>query len=172
LKTWKADKAWADRYWPQIVGVVREVAGDIITVREATPDEDTRYATDYVLTLESGDIACRVRRWDYWQRFGDITLRNSRPSGAMTEIEKLRQGWGRWYLYAWAKAEGDFGAWVFVDLDALRSSGLLDRSRGDHQNLDGSSSFVSLPLSELRQHDCLIRAGGAAQHYAPEIRDA
>ena len=161
MSDWKNDKRWADRYWPQIVSVVKEVAGDIISVREATPDEDTKRATDYVLAVDSGDIACRVRRWEYFQRFGDVTLRSSRPSGVMTEVEKLRSGWGRWYLYAWAKPSGDFGAWVFIDLDLVRASGLLGHQRQERQNRDGSSSFVSLPLAQLKH--CIVRASTEAK---------
>lgn len=156
---WQQDKAWADRYLPAIEQVIRQVAGNIITVTLASDEDDWHRATDYIVRVEAGDIACRVRRESYHSRFRDFTLRCSRPSGAVTELEKIKQGLARWYLYAWAREDGTFVDWVFVDLDRLRRSGLLFEPRKTIANKDGSSAFVSFSLSELRTHGCIVAQG-------------
>ena len=159
---WEKSKKWADKYVPEIKQVVRQVAGEIIEVRIADQDKDQHEATDYIVEISSGDIACRVRDQYFW-RFGDFTLRYSRPSGNQTELEKIKKGYARWYLYAWDKRfTGKFTAWVFVDLDKLRNSGLLDRPRRIIPNGDGSSSFVYISLVELWQHGCITEANEAA----------
>lgn len=158
-QNWKQDKAWADRYWPEIERVIRQVAGEIIDVRQADDESDQKRATDYVVSVSSGDIACRIRKWQYW-RYAEVTIRSSRPGPYKTELQKIREGFGRWYLYAWAHDDGQFGAWVFVDLDKLRDSGFLERSWEEQNNHDGSSTFICIPICHLQ--DCILRAGGAA----------
>ncbi len=139
------------------------MAGRIVEVREATTDEDTRHATDYVVTVGSGDIACRVRDWDSWLKHGDLTIRSRRPSGAKTELAKIKEGFGRWYLYAWvAKDESAIDAWMFVDLDKLRETDLLHSFRHQKWNRDRSSAFVCIFPTQLIEHSCLTDAGGKA----------
>lgn len=158
---WQQRKQWADKFWPEIERVVRTVAGDIVDVQIASDHQDQKQATDYIVTVSSGDIACRVRNWEYWRRFGDFTIRWSVPSGITTEWEKIKAGYGRWYLYAWVRPTDKFGAWIFVDLDRLRDSGLLDRMAGPWDNYDGTTFKTLAPL-KLYEYGCIVKAGGEA----------
>lgn len=161
---WKADKEKADRFLPEIERVIRSIAGDIIEVKESELEKDQQCATDYVITIDSGDIACRVRKYHYWKRFADVTLRYRRPSGRKTEFEKIKAGYARWYLYAWREVswEPKFCAWIFLDLDILRKCGLLNGEQEEIWNHDHSSSFVSLSLAALWTNECIIRANDTA----------
>lgn len=147
---WKIDKLWADQYLPEIEVIVRDVAGLIIGVRLGTEEEDCREATDYVVYVSAGAIACRVRRNCQYR---DLTLRASRPSGVHTELAKIREGWARWYLYLWVD-EGKVRDWIVVDLDMLRASGLLE-SKCRRQNLDGTT-FLPISVAELEDRKCLV----------------
>ena len=60
--------------------------------------------------LGSESIACRIRRLNCIYR--DITFRAWRSSGSKTEFEKIRNGSGRYFLYAWAKNEKDFDSFL------------------------------------------------------------
>jgi hypothetical protein len=127
---WERSKLRADKYRPEIERIIRTVAGDIVEFREATPEEDRYSATDYVVTILGGDIACRIREQWYWFEFGDFALRYSRPTGRKTEVEKIKNGYGRWYLYGWTSRLEDgykLLAWIFIDLDIIRQSGLLKK---------------------------------------------
>lgn len=163
---WLDDREWADAFWPEIERVIRGVAGDIADVRLASVDEDRKSATDYIVTVSSGDIACRIRRKGKWKGFGDFTVRAWRKSGHETELAKLQRGFGRWYLYAWAENE-HFGAWIFLDLDVLRESGLLGDDRQIIKNPDGRSGFKAYSLIELCNARCIVRSGGAASGLGP-----
>ena len=161
---WKKSKDWADKYVPEIERVIKQVAGEIVEVRIANQDEDQNHATDYIVEVSSGDIACRVREECFWHRYADITLRYLRPSGNKTELEKIKEGYGCWYLYAWDKrfTDGKFIAWVFVDLDKLRNSGLLNKPRQVVWNRDGSSAFIYIKLAELWQQGCFTEVSEEA----------
>ena len=160
-RPWKPDKKWADQFLPEIERIIREVAGSIIEVKAASQEADEHFATDYVVTVESGDIACRIRKWHYWEHFGDLTFRYSRPSGAQTEVEKIQNGFARWYLYAWAN-DGSLGAWVFINLDIVREQGTLLNDWPVFANKDGSSRFVAIPRTAFKQDGSMIACGGEA----------
>lgn len=157
---WESSKRRVNKYLPEIERIIRSIAGDIIEFRESTPEEDQHNATDYVVTVSGGDIACRVREQWYWFAFGDFALRYSRPSGRTTEFEKIKNGYGRWYLYAWTSRFSDnkLLAWIFVDLDKLRRSGLLDAPRSPIPSPDNSGEFVTFSLAEMWQQNCIIKA--------------
>ena len=150
MKDWEKDKAWADQYLPEIERLVRQVAGHIVEIRLGTDAEDMTQATDYVVEVSSGAIACRIRRDTAYR---DLTIRASRPTGARTELEKIREGWGRWYLYMWVSGS-DVEEWMFVDLDKLRDSGLLD-GKERRRNPDGVT-FLPIPKFTLWDSGCLV----------------
>jgi len=153
---WLDDKTWADGYHAAIEDAVRNVAPDILDIRVVAADEeaDQKRATDYIVQATTGDIACRIRRTSY--DFRDWTIRSSRPSGVLTELDKLCEGWCRWYLYAWTQDATTFGDWILIDLDAVRESHILDSPRQETWNHDRSSAFVTISLDELRLIGALV----------------
>jgi hypothetical protein len=167
------DRYWADTYMPAIEQLVRKVAHRIISFTIAPEQEDTKQATDYLITVETGKIACRVRRPQC--QFRDFTIRAWRKKGLKTELSKIKEGCSRWYIYAWAKDSKLLENAVLVDLDRLRQSRLLERidmefwdtpptiryrliNGIDHRkNDDGpETGFVGIPLTMLRYHGCIL----------------
>lgn len=162
MTDWRGACKWAASYLPEIERVLRSQAHHIIDISVATKEKDSQFATDYEIKVTSGDVACRVRKWEYWQRFGDFTLRHILASGQETETAKIKRGHGDWYLYAWAKSDEVFGSWVFVDLDKLWGSNLINTAR-IISNLDNrDSKFIGITLHDLRLHDCIVASGGEA----------
>ena len=94
MRGWESDKAWADRYLPEIERVVKLMAHKIISIEVSAPEADQFQATDYIVRADAGDIACRIRKWQYFGRFHDFTLRARRPSGISTEVSKIKDGYG------------------------------------------------------------------------------
>jgi hypothetical protein len=148
----KRDWAWADTYLPEIKRVLRTLAHRIITISIASDEDDTKYATDYRVTVEAGSVACRVRRPNCSYR--DFTLRHSRPSGVETEEQKILAGYCRWYLYAWAQDARRFAEWIFVDLDRLRECDIIAMAPLG-TNPDGVR-FRIIDLQALELYDCLV----------------
>jgi len=157
LEEWTRDKTWADRYVPAIREVIDKVASKIVNIQVATAQEDAENATDYIITLETGTIACRIRRPNC--NFRDLTLRAWRSSGAKTELEKIKEGHGKYYLYAWAKDADTFADWIFVDLDKFRESKLPFRNRTLIKNPDGTTGFINFKIPELLYWNCIIKRG-------------
>jgi len=65
-------------------------------IRHASWDEDVNHGTDFMI-LSSAPIrvAARLRRFEYYENLewrNQFTIRWERPSGALTEIHKIRRG--------------------------------------------------------------------------------
>jgi len=145
-------KAWADKFLPEIESIIRKVAGKIISIREATEEEDTKQSTDYVIEISSGRIGCRVRDYKYVS-FNDVTIRAWLSSGVRTEIDKLREGLLQWYLYMWISDERM--KWVFWNVDKALQAGLFNGS-DIIKNKDMMTGFVSIPISTLSEKECVV----------------
>lgn len=158
---WLRAKIEADKYLPAVTSVVSGMIGDIVSVNVLPSDyeADVKCATDYIVRVDAGDIACRVRYRDNcpWR---ELTIRSRLASGTKTELAKLREGFGRWYLYAWAdRGNYDiFPEWVWIDLDRLRSSGLMEKQRREIRNYDSRTWFIAITLKELMQADVILKA--------------
>ena len=51
----------ARKHLQQIVDILKQNAMHMIDVRIAEPEEDTKRATDFVITVAGGDVAVRIR---------------------------------------------------------------------------------------------------------------
>ena len=147
------DKQWSDHFIPQVTRILQSNASKIISIEVAPPDADAERATDMTIKVVGGNVAVRVRRDA--TRFRDLTIRSRRSSGRKTELEKIREGFADWYLYAWT-INGTISEWVLVDLGRVRESGLLDKPRKEIPNKDGTTFFVGIPIAELEQNSCIV----------------
>jgi hypothetical protein len=119
-RVWQDDKAWTDAYLPTI----KAICGYYF-IGEAPQEEDTKRNTDLiVLNIHGIRVAVRLRKYRYWieqkngrYRYrGEFTIRNSRPTGTLTEWQKIFAGMGDFFFYG------------FVDEEPpkLRGFGILD----------------------------------------------
>lgn len=139
-------------YYGQVERILKQNAPHFVNVRIASKDQDMKQATDFIVIIEGGEIAVRIRRANV--RWRDLTIR-SRIGHAKTEIHKIREGFGRYYLYCWTDANNAICDWILVDLDLLRESGLLE-NRKEIPNKDGYTAFINIPAIELAANGCLI----------------
>lgn len=155
-RDWASEKIWADDHINCINEVVRKVAGRIIEIEAASPQQDMTEAIDYSIRVSSGQLACRIRRAATCDH-RDLTMTTSRPSGVRSEVEKVRAGSVRWYLYAWADG-GKFVDWMFVDLDVVRREGLIDRAIAWKQvrRASDGSMFVFIRFEELASAGAIV----------------
>jgi hypothetical protein len=153
------NKAWADSFEREVCAVLRALSDDLVKVLVAPLDIDTQEATDYVVTVPSGNVSCRIRRekWVGWRR--DLTLRFQSRSGAKTEVEKLREETVRWYLYAWAE-DAAIVDWMFIDLAKVRQARLIESALNDEQivRLPDGSSFIWIAADDLFYAGAIVRA--------------
>jgi len=151
--SYEIDRLWADGFTLQLVDIIRQNAMHIIDIRESVLGDDISNATDMVVSVTGGDIAVRIRRNQ--TPFRDFTLRSQRISGAKTELQKIRDGFADWYLYAWTDKD-IISEWILIDLKILRESGILDVARTEFRNIDGKTSFIVIPVRELELHGCIV----------------
>jgi hypothetical protein len=148
-------KSWSDGHIDEVNRVVRKVVGKIIDIIPTDPERDRLEGIDYDIKVAVGTIACRIRRAGY--RYRDLTMTSHKISGVRTETEKILSGSVGWYLYAWA-ADGRFREWMFLDLDKLRVSGLIQTAirDGDEKNDASGNSFIFIPFQRLLAHGVVI----------------
>jgi hypothetical protein len=136
-------------------------------IGEASEEEDALRNTDLiVLRLEAVRIACRIRRYEYMARYGDeFTIRCDRPRGTKTELAKIIEGWGDYFFYGFAAAEGDnLARWLLGDLKVfrlwfMRYLAAEHRIPGTRrQNHDGSSGFIAFAVADMPR-DFIVATG-------------
>jgi len=160
MKSWQVDKCWADKFIPEITKILTQNAGAFLDVAIANDQDDMEKATDLVVTVTSGQVAVRIRRDGYKKKYRDWTIRSYRNSGSKTELEKLRDGFGRWYLYLWTN-NLMIVDWILIDLNRARESGLLFKKRHHIQNKNKNGGpdgtyFVAISIPEIKNHGCLV----------------
>ena len=147
------DRRWSDRFLPEI----KEIIGPHL-LTESLFEMDTKMATDLiVLRAKNIDIACRIRRPGYSERYpNQFTIRSSRDSGVKTELEKIINGFGDWMFYGHSDhKEIQVGLWYLIDLSAWRAHMIKNEEfikKGVKSNGDGTkfcwfdlNSFPSNP---------------------------
>ena len=99
MRAWQLDKRWADRFLPEI----KRILGEHL-IGEPPEEEDQEHNTDLmVLKMDAVRVACRVRRNQYIDRYGDeFTIRAGRPNGSKTELTKIVEGWGDYFFYGFS----------------------------------------------------------------------
>lgn len=115
----ESDKQWSDRYVPAICQII----GPRLLVPAPIERDRNEGADLIVLTARNMTFAARMRRPGFVERYPyQFTVRDSRPTGTTTELEKIRQGFGDWFFYGHAGhgAEATIAAWLLLDLAQLR----------------------------------------------------
>jgi len=149
MKSFNRDFAWQAKMLPQVKAIL-----GMTFICDAPFEEDVKRNTDLmVLTMEPLRFACRLRNHGYYERYRfDITIRNSRPSGAQTELEKLLNGYGDYMFYGFANDDRTkLVSYTIGDLKVFREW-YKDKLKSGVQpgqkkcNPDGSSDFLAFNL--------------------------
>lgn len=142
-------------YYQAFNTILKSNAIHLVDIRTATPDEDSKQSTDFVISISGGGrVAARVRKTAY----RDLTIRTQSFNGGKTEIHKLREGWGRFYLYCWVNEwKSPIIEYILVDIDVLRKSGLLNNAPATKMNTDNRTGFTYYGINTLNLYGALIR---------------
>ncbi len=151
---WVDDKRWSDRFLPEI----KRILGEHL-IGEPPHEEDAERNTDLiVLRMEAVRIGCRVRTNYYAKHYpNDFTIREGRPSGAKTELTKIIEGWGDYFLYGFADEQESFLCqWFLGDMRVFRAwfnrRIVIDKGKLpgiQKKNGDDSSWFRAFSLADL-----------------------
>lgn len=128
---YERNRAFADRHLPTAKALLRRHVAELKLVDfvEAPEDLDLDEVSD-LIPLLAGDrrVACRIRASDraHYARNGDFTLR-------LTELPKIRRGYGHFYFFGVARDDADASRglypWTILDLEVFRRAGLNGKLR-------------------------------------------
>ncbi|SRR5260221_11098 len=149
-RPYAVDRLWSDEYIPQLRSILKALLPYCVEIIIAPVEMDNKEATDLLI---NSTIAARLRKPDCQYR--DFTLRVHRDSGHETELAKIKRGHATRYFYGWTDNNHNIIHWIFVDLDKLRASGLLDKDRPHIANGDGTY-FIAIKKEELYKAGCVI----------------
>lgn len=143
----------SDKYLRAFKDILERNSMNFLSMEVSSEAKDTQEATDMIIKIEGGDVALRVREPSC--KFRDFTIRSRSRYGKKTEIHKLKEGFGDWYLYGWGDGFSLVNEYVLIDLDKVRDFGLLDVERQEIPNGDGTK-FINIPLGELQMFGCVV----------------
>lgn len=162
--TFKENWDWQLKHIEQIKSILRSQAMHIVSVDIATPEEDIKQSTDLKIRISAGDVAVRIRRENI--KYHDLTIR-AKNGNSKTEIHKLREGFGDWYLYAWT-VKDSISQWILVDINAMRKHGCFNDSRHVIMNKDGYTGFVTYSIEELESYNAIVAKNTHISSYYSE----
>lgn len=148
------DKKWSDRFLPEI----KRTLGFYLIGEPPVEDDSERNTDLMVLKMEAVRIACRIRRYEYFEKYPEeITIREGRPSGTKTELTKIVEGWGDYFFYGFSDTqEMNLVAWRLCTLTAFRIWLMRHLCAYDGKmpgisivNGDNSSSFRAFRAAEI-----------------------
>jgi hypothetical protein len=157
MDNWHKDKKWSDKFMPQI----KKELGSVL-ICESSYEDDALKNTDLtVIGMGSLNIACRVRRYKYFnsEYRSQFTVRCVRSSGNKTELTKIIEGWGDYMFYGFCdELEKDLIHWKILDLKVFRRwfSWQLVKNNGavpgeQIPNNDGGSEFLAFDTLKMPQ---------------------
>ena len=154
------------KFMPEIEKVIKDNFGlfpqDITKLELSTTEEDTRESFDIVYKSKV-EISVRIRNY-YALQWGDFTIRGKSKYGGKTEIDKLREGMGSIYLYAWKTEDNNhFESWILVDINKIRP-GLRGEDKPDlpfstRKRMiynDDETAFYNYKIQWIKERDGLI----------------
>jgi hypothetical protein len=125
---------------------------DITNIELSTTDEDTKESFDLIYKSRI-EISVRIRGNEYL-KYCDFTIRNKSKYGGKTEIDKLMEGKGSLYLYAWKDVNDMIlQSWILVDINKIRNDLLTNGCQ--RYNLD-NTAFKAYSLMWIQAKNALL----------------
>lgn len=158
---YEESRSWADTFIEQQYDILNNCINDLdfnkvrrrgVQIHPA-PDYDDQHLETDVIMFGTLRIALRVRNGQS-DTFNDIALRSRRPSGCLTEVDKIEAGLGDYYLYCWTADGVNITEWILFDLDRFREN--MDECFSfEHHNSDGSA-FKTYSIDQMIECGCCV----------------
>lgn len=145
------------KFMPEIDKIIKEnfrlFPQDITHVELSTSEEDTKESFDLIYK-SNVQISIRIRNNPYL-KYADFTIRSKSYCGLKTEIDKLKEGLGTIYLYAWKNVDNtSFESWILVDINKFRPA-FTEYFQPERINTDGTR-FIPYKIATIIGYDALI----------------
>ena len=120
--------------------------------KQASFIEDTQQNTDIIM-IESNRIryACRIRRFSYYKNYNfrnEFTIRSKTKYNKKTEIDKVLEGWGDFFIYGFENECCNGLQKITVsDLAVFRK--VYNEKMGSYHNNHDGTGFLSFRWDEF-----------------------
>lgn len=157
------------KFMPEINKIIKDnfklFPQDITFIELSTSQEDTKESFDLVYKSRV-EVSIRIRNNTYL-KYADLTIRSKSKYGNKTELNKLIEGKGSIYLYAWKTINNEyFQSWILVDINKIRSL-FTDYVLPDRYNSDGTA-FKYYPVSTIVAYEGLINSFNLPEFCLPK----
>lgn len=162
MSTFQENKIFADQFLDQQLAILDQnihlldfnKCKKSYKFSQPTPKDDMLHETDMnIYVYQRLKIALRVRAIES-MRFHDISIRSKTPYGSRTEIHKIQDGEGDYYLYCWAPDKVNITEWILFDLDLFRQE-MPNLFISEVPNQYGGA-FCTFDLYKLRNSSCCV----------------
>lgn len=139
---WKISK----KYFPTVKEILKQNAALFVSFETSTFEQDTEQACDAVCIVKGGTIAVRSRQPCDYQ---DFTIRSVSMCNKRTEYDKLKDGFGDWYIYTWDKGKKELD-YIIVDIHKFRELYIDNPKQRNIPNKDGTK-FHAWKLKDIEE---------------------
>lgn len=121
MSGYKKDIRLERKFTPEI----KQILGDVFITQDSVLDKEQ--ATDFLIfTVNISKVAARLRTYKHYlkpDRRDEFTIRYTRPSGALTEIDKIRKGLVGYIFYGFVNEEEKrILQWFIGDFEIFRKN--------------------------------------------------
>jgi len=156
----------ADKYMGVIRPLIEKCVRQTITISVADPENDMKFATDYVVKTDGVSIGCRTLNIENFLKYPNFTIRSALKSGCKTELHKVKEGYPRWYFLGWHEAiTKKVDLWVFIDMDKFRKTSINNPVIVDKWNDDGGSAFNTYNINDMLNDGCIKEMSDCMKSY-------
>jgi len=144
----QVDYQWSFKFYQEADEILSEFVGKTGTPRPSSPERDMHECSDYELNVGGQDVMIRTRRRGFFKRFGDFTIRSWRASQVPTELDKIRDGHGDYYLYLSNVYDRSIYYCLWSAND-VRDAGIFDMDWPQIINRDRQTGFITIPYDVI-----------------------
>lgn len=132
---------------------------------------DTDYGVDILLHTPQRRVAlaARVRGFEYYQKFGDVTIRLDSLQNLGKALE-MQKSIARFMFFAWGDTDKPFEPTRFVDWHVIYLQRLIDlylkgqiKFTGPFSNSDKSSRLVGFGIKQLKANSLIYKSNEQLQ---------
>jgi hypothetical protein len=144
-------------FFPKIKKILNKNAYIIGKFINANESQDKIEGFDAVYISQSNKIAVRIRKYQFARKYMDITIRSKYDNGHDTEIHKIKNEYGDYYIYCWETPDGkSIHSYIIFDIKKFVTSGLVNTPTGENIPNDDGTYFNTYSVIDMMKAGIII----------------
>jgi hypothetical protein len=126
---------------------------DFTSIQASTDYEDGNLSFDLTFNMNL-HVSVRIRKYQY-KKFNDLTIRSRSTHGNKTEIDKIKEGMGQIYFYAYMNdKETKLTDVYIVDVNSLRT--LYNHGLYVNRKNNDPTEFMAFDFKQINMYNGLL----------------